>query len=75
MGFLMKHVACPPMGVAMKRLSAWHHEPSLEEILSDAITVAIMQADGVDPAKLAAKLRRFTAGAPDATPSGSRNVA
>jgi hypothetical protein len=69
MGILMKHVACSAMGVAINHLSPWHHEPSLEEILSDAITVAVMRADGVDPAKLAAKLRRFAAGAPDATPS------
>jgi hypothetical protein len=69
MGILMRHVACSTTGGAMNHLSPWHHEPSLEEILSDAITVAVMRADGVDPAKLAAKLRRFAAGASDAIPS------
>jgi hypothetical protein len=36
----------------------WHpHEPTLTEILSDSITVAMMKADGVDPVALEAQLR------------------
>jgi hypothetical protein len=33
-------------------------EPTLAEILSDPITLAVMQADAVDPAQLAAVLRK-----------------
>jgi hypothetical protein len=32
-------------------------EPTLAEMLSDAIVVAMMKADGVDPAALEAELR------------------
>jgi hypothetical protein len=35
-----------------------HREPTLNEILSDSITKAVMEADGVDPQELAAMLRR-----------------
>ena len=35
-----------------------HREPTLEEILSDSITKAVMEADGVDPQELAAALRQ-----------------
>ena len=33
-------------------------EPTLEEILSDSIIEAMMQADGVDPHELRAELRK-----------------
>ena len=32
-------------------------EPSLEEVLSDSLTQAVMAADGVDPRELEATLR------------------
>jgi hypothetical protein len=35
----------------------WHREPTLEDILSDSITKAVMAADGVDPQELAAALK------------------
>ena len=35
-----------------------HREPTLNEILSDSITKAVMEADGVDPQELAAALRQ-----------------
>jgi hypothetical protein len=34
-------------------------EPTITEILSDSITVAVMKADGVDPIPLEAQLRSF----------------
>jgi len=40
----------------------FHDDPTLEELLRDPITQAIMAADGVDPRKLEAMMR-FTAGA------------
>jgi hypothetical protein len=36
------------------------HEPTLEEVLSDSITKAIMAADGVDPHKLRTALRQLS---------------
>ena len=33
-------------------------EPSLEEMLADSITRAVMEADGVDPGELEAELRQ-----------------
>ncbi len=33
------------------------HEPTITEIMSDSITVAMMKADGVDPVELEAQLR------------------
>jgi hypothetical protein len=35
----------------------WHREPTLDDILSDSITKAVMAADGVDPQELAAALK------------------
>ena len=35
-----------------------HREPTLEEILSDSVTKAIMEADGVDRQELEAMLRQ-----------------
>jgi hypothetical protein len=34
-----------------------HREPTLEDILSDSITKAVMEADGVDPQQLAVMLK------------------
>ena len=39
-------------------MSWYHREPTLDEMLSDSIVRAVMEADGVDPQKLAATLRR-----------------
>ena len=36
----------------------YHREPTLEEILSDAVTRAVMEADGVDRQELEAMLRQ-----------------
>ena len=36
----------------------YHREPTLEEILSDSITRALMEADGVDRGELEAMLSR-----------------
>jgi hypothetical protein len=38
-----------------------HREPTLEEILSDPIFKAMMDADGVDPEELEAMLRAVAA--------------
>ena len=35
-----------------------HREPTLNEILSDSIVRALMEADGIDPQELAATLRQ-----------------
>jgi hypothetical protein len=35
-----------------------HREPTLEEILSDSVTRAVMEADGVDRQELEAMLRQ-----------------
>ena len=35
-----------------------HREPTLDEILSDSITKAVMEADGIDPQELAASLKQ-----------------
>jgi len=35
-----------------------HSEPTLDEILSDSITRAVMEADGIDAQELAASLRQ-----------------
>jgi hypothetical protein len=36
----------------------YHREPTLDEIFSDSIVRAVMEADGIDPQQLAATLRR-----------------
>jgi len=36
----------------------YHREPTLDEILSDSIVRALMEADGVDPQELAVTLRQ-----------------
>ena len=36
----------------------YHREPTLDEMLSDSIVRAVMEADGVDPQELAATLRQ-----------------
>jgi hypothetical protein len=36
----------------------YHREPTLDEILSDSIVRAVMEADGIDPQELAATLRQ-----------------
>jgi len=35
-----------------------HREPTLDEILSDSIVRAVMEADGIEPQELAAMLRQ-----------------
>jgi hypothetical protein len=35
-----------------------HREPTLDEMLSDSIVRAVMEADGIDPQELAATLRQ-----------------
>jgi hypothetical protein len=41
-------------------------EPTLAEMLSDSIVLAVMAADGVDPVTLEAELRGFSQSAPAA---------
>ena len=36
----------------------FHREPTLDEILSDSIVRAVMEADGIEPQELAAMLRQ-----------------
>jgi len=36
----------------------YHREPTLDEVLSDSIVRAVMEADGIDPQELAATLRQ-----------------
>jgi hypothetical protein len=38
-----------------------HGEPSMAELLSDPVTQALMEADGVNPVELEAMLRRVAA--------------
>jgi hypothetical protein len=42
-------------------ISWCHREPSITEMLSDTIVVAMMAADGVDPVALEAQLRDVAA--------------
>jgi hypothetical protein len=44
----------------------YHREPTLNEILSDSIVRAVMEADGIDPRELEATLR---AGGQEAGPA------
>jgi hypothetical protein len=37
----------------------YHREPTLDEMLSDSIIRAVMEADGVDPQELAVMLRQL----------------
>jgi hypothetical protein len=39
-------------------MAGYHREPTLDEILSDSIVRAVMEADGIDPQELAATLRQ-----------------
>jgi hypothetical protein len=39
-------------------MNSRHGEPTLEEMLSDPIIRAVMEADGIDPQELAASLRQ-----------------
>jgi hypothetical protein len=39
-------------------MNSRHGEPTLEEMLSDPIIRAVMEADGIDPQELAATLRQ-----------------
>jgi hypothetical protein len=41
----------------MLHMSKFHNDPTLDELLGDPITQAIMRADRVDPPKLEAMLR------------------
>ena len=40
-------------------MNSRHGEPTLEEMLSDPIIRAVMEADGIDPQELAATLRQI----------------
>ena len=45
-------------------------EPTIAEMLSDSIVIAVMAADGVDPVALEAQLRRLAQGATAARSAG-----
>ena len=42
-------------------MSSHYREPRLEDMLADSIVKAVMEADGVDPRELEAKLRQTAA--------------
>ena len=52
-------------------MSWCRRDPTVTEILSDSIFVAVMKADGVDPVALEAQLRSMRRGGPDAITVGS----
>ena len=43
-------------------ISWCHREPTIAEMLSDSIVIALMRADGVDPIALEAELRGLARG-------------
>ena len=45
----------------MQNLFNWRHELTLQEMLSDPLVIAMMEADGVDPQELEAMLTGFAA--------------
>ena len=51
-----------------------HREPTLEEILSDPLTRAVMEADGVDRHELEAMLRQAGRNLPPLRGGGGRGV-
>ena len=65
----MKHGTAMQVMIPIRDASSAWREPTLDEILSDSIVEAVMQADSVDPKELRALLvriahtRRLTAGA------------
>jgi hypothetical protein len=69
----MTHPKARAMVIPICDASGAFREPTLEEILSDSIVEAVMQADAVDPNELrdmfgkVARARKLTAGA-DVTP-------
>jgi hypothetical protein len=70
----MTHHKAPTLVIPIREASGAFREPTLEEILSDSIVEAVMQADAVDPnelrvmfGKIAHARRLLTAGA-EATP-------
>jgi hypothetical protein len=46
------------------------HEPTLDEILSDPVVRAMMEADGVDPSEVEAMVRRIARTRREAAKSG-----
>ncbi|MPZ41151.1 MAG: hypothetical protein GEU95_24510 [Rhizobiales bacterium] len=53
----MKHHTHTTVRIPIREEAGAYPEPTLEEILSDSIVEAIMQADAVDPDELAVMLR------------------
>lgn len=52
----MIHLKPPKIRIPIREESAAFREPTLQELLSDSIVEAVMKADAVDPAQLAAML-------------------
>ena len=60
-------------GRGLRGPTSWcHREPTIAEMLSDSIVIAIMQADGVDPIALEAQLRGLARGSTAAGRAGQR---
>jgi hypothetical protein len=56
-------------------MDCWSFQPSLDEVMGDELTQAMMAADGVDPQALAATLRAVAASRRDAPRRGDRRAA
>ena len=62
------------IGRCVDRPVTWlQHEPTMTEILSDSIVIAVMKADGVDPVALEARLRSMARNSPSMLRDGSRS--
>jgi hypothetical protein len=55
----MKHHKPTKKRIPIREASGSYREPTLEEILSDSIVEAVMQADAVDPEELGAMLGKI----------------
>jgi hypothetical protein len=56
-------------------MMSWHREPTLEEILADPITKAVMRADSVDLKELETLLRTLAARSRAARNAGKERTA
>jgi hypothetical protein len=56
-------------------MMSWHREPTLEEILADPITKAVMRADSVDLEELETLLRKLAVRSRAARKAGKERTA
>jgi hypothetical protein len=54
-------------------MTSYFRDPTLAELLSDPITRAVMQADGVNPHELEASFRDLTARRAESSASAARS--